>query len=111
MLQAFEETGEDFFLMLAKGFLGRMENDLCYRGGTDDQVIAVMDKNLYATKKLEERMKENSPLRHSYNDNHVAEMQGNPLQWMVKYRSEAMGGRRAALLKNPDYAEVLSKYK
>ena len=50
MLNAFEETGEAFFILLASSFLVRMENDLCFRGGTDEQVISVMDKNLYATK-------------------------------------------------------------
>ena len=54
MLNAFEETGEAFFLLLARSFLGRMENDLNYQGGTDEQVIAVMDKNLYTTKIMEE---------------------------------------------------------
>ena len=54
MLNAYRETKEAFFLMLAESFLGRMENDICYRGGTDDQIIAVMDKNLYAKKLLEE---------------------------------------------------------
>lgn len=54
MLDAFEKTGEVFFLMMAKSFLGRMENDLCYRGGTEEQVTAVRDKNLYAARILEE---------------------------------------------------------
>ena len=52
MLNAFDETGEAFFLMLARSFLGRMENDFSYRGGTDEQVTAIMDKNLCVTKKL-----------------------------------------------------------
>ncbi len=30
------------------------ERSFCYRGGTDEQIIAVMDKNLYAEKLLEE---------------------------------------------------------
>lgn len=46
----YRETKEAFFLMLAESFLGRMENDLYYRGGTDEQIIAVMDKDLYAKK-------------------------------------------------------------
>lgn len=56
MLNAFEKTGEAFFLLLAKSFLGRMENDHCYRGGTDEQVITVMDKKLYATRNSEQKM-------------------------------------------------------
>jgi len=54
MLNAYRETKEAFFLMLAESFLGRIENDLYYRGGTDEQIIAVMDRELYAKKLLEE---------------------------------------------------------
>ena len=61
LLNAFEETGEAFFLMIARSFLGRMENDLCYRGGTDEQIATVMDKNLYVTKKIEETQRESPP--------------------------------------------------
>ncbi len=110
MLEAFEQTGDDFFLVLSESFLGRMENDLVYRGGTDDEVIAVMDKNLYAVKKLAERMKENNPLYHSY-DGCSAEAQEDILNWNLKWRLCAMEGRRAQLLKNPAYAEVLNKYR
>lgn len=52
LIAAFEETGEAIFLVLAKSFLGRMENDLVYRGGTDEQVTAIMDKNLFSIKSL-----------------------------------------------------------
>ena len=52
MLNAYRETKEAFFLMLAESFLGRIENDLYYRGGTDEQIIAVMDRELYAKKLL-----------------------------------------------------------
>lgn len=110
MLNAFEETKEAFFIMLARSFLGRMENDLCYRGGTDDQVIAVMDKNLYATKKLEELKAKNEPLYCSF-DSYSSEARNNLLEWILNYRSDATRGRRAELLKNPAYVEVLNKYK
>lgn len=65
MLDVFAQTEDDFFLVLAEAFLGRIENDLVYRGGTDEEVTAVTDKKLYAAKKLTERMTENDPLRHS----------------------------------------------
>ncbi len=110
MLNAFEETGEAFFLMLAKSFLGRMENDLCYRGGTDNQVIAVMDKNLYATQKLEELKMKNESLRHSL-DRYSAEAQENLLTFNLNCRSNVTEGRRAELLKNPAYTAVLDKYR
>ena len=66
MLNAYKETKEAFFLMLAESFLGRIENDLYYRGGTDEQIIAVMDKNLYAKKLLEEARGENEPLNRAF---------------------------------------------
>lgn len=110
LLSAFEETGEAFFLLLAKSFLGRMENDLCYRGGTDDQVIAIMDKNLYATKKIEELRATNEPLNRSF-DRYSAEARNNLLEWNLNCRSDAAFGRRAELLKNPAYISVLDKYR
>lgn len=110
MLNAFEETGEAFFLLLAGSFLVRMENDLCFRGGTDDQVIAVMDKNLYATKKLEELRAINEPLNRAL-DRHLAVAGNNRLEWNLNCRSNATDGRRAELLKNPVYISVLDKYR
>lgn len=110
MLGAFEETGEAFFLKLAKSFLGRMENDLCYRGGTDEQVIAVMDKNLYATKELEALRAKNEPLNRAF-DRYSAEQRENLLAFNLKFRSDIVGGRRAELLKNPAYTAVLDKYR
>lgn len=110
LLSAYEKTNEAFFLMLIRSFLGRMENDLCYRGGTDKQIIAVMDKNLYATKKIEELRAENEALNRSF-DCYDEEKCGNFFRFNLDYRTNASGGRRAELLKNPDYRAVLDKYK
>ena len=110
MLNAFEETGEAFFLMLARSFLGRMENDLFYRGGTDEEVIAVMDKNLYVTKKLEDMRAKNQALNHAF-DRYGDAISENFFKFNLDYRSNATSGRRAELLKNPDYQAVLDKYK
>lgn len=110
MIKTFDETKDAFFIMLAKSFLGRMENDLLFRGGTDEDVIAIMDKNLYATKKLTELMNENEALNHSY-DRYPAECRENPLKWNLNYRLDAKVGRRAELLKNEAYMNVLSKYR
>ena len=105
LLEAFEETNELFFLVLAKALLGRMENDLIFRGGTDEQVIAAMDKNLYVAKKLTEQAKSNKALR-------AALYKGESLfEWELQYRLEAQDGRRAELLKNTAYVEVMNKYK
>lgn len=110
MLDAFRETGEAFFLMLAKAFLGRMENDLCYRGGSDDQVIAVMDRNLYAAQKLEACRAKNEALDRSF-DRRSPEAKEDLLKFELNCRSGLVGGRRAELLKNPAYTAVLDKYK
>lgn len=109
MLNAFKETGETFFLILAKSFLGRMENDLCYRGGTSEQIIAVMDKNLYATKILEELRAVNEPLNRSLG-RYSESAQENLLKFNLNRRLSAVGGRRAELLKNSDYKAILNKY-
>ncbi len=109
MISAFEKTGEAFFLMLARSFLGRMENDLCYRGGTDEQVIAVMDKNLYVTQKTEEMRAKNEALNHTF-ARYGEEMRSSIFKANLDYRVNAVVGRRAELLKNPDYKAVLDKY-
>ena len=110
MLNAYRETKEAFFLMLAESFLGRMENDLCYRGGTDEQIIAVMDKSLYAQKLLEEVRGENEPLNRAF-DCYSEGARQNILKYTIDCRMGAEGGRRAELLKNPEYKAVLDKYR
>ncbi len=110
LLSAYEKTNEAFFLMLIRSFLGRMENDLCYRGGTDKQIIAVMDKNLYATKKIEELRAENKALNRSF-DWYDKGKDDNFFRFNLDYRTNAPGGRRGELLKNPDYRAVLDKYR
>ena len=110
MLNAFEDTGEAFFLMLARSFLGRMENDLNYRGGTGAQVIAVMDKHLHAAKKLEELRAENEALDHSF-DYCAESIRENLFQSFLNYYINAISGKRAELLNDPDYQAVLNKYR
>lgn len=110
MLSAFEKTGEAFFLMLARSFLGRMENDLWYYGGTDEQVIAVMDKNLYAMKKIEELRTKNEALNRAF-DRYGEATRGNFFKYNIDCRANATSGRRAELLKNPNYTAILDKYR
>lgn len=110
MLNAYRETKEAFFLMLAGSFLGRIENDLYYRGGTDEQIIAVMDKDLYAKKLLEEARGKNEPLNRAF-DSYSEEARRNILKYTIDCRMGANGGRRAELLKNPEYRAVLDKYR
>ena len=110
MINAFEETGEAFFIMIARSFLERIENDISYRGGTDEQVISVMDKTLHAVKKTEEMRAKNEALYHAF-DRCGEAISENYFRFSLAYRTNATGGRRAELLKNPDYRAVLDKYK
>ena len=109
MINAFEETGEAFFLMLARSFLGRMENDLYYRGGTAEQVTAIMDKNLYVTKKTEDMRIANEALNRAFDS--YGEAGENLFKYNLDYRANAKSGRRAELLRNPEYRAVLDKYR
>lgn len=110
LLDAYRKTDEAFFLMLAKSFLGSMENDLCYRGGSDEEITAVMDKNLYSIKLLEEARGENEPLDKSL-DRYSEGVRENILKYNIDFRVGAKVGRRAELLKNPEYRKVLDKYR
>lgn len=111
LLKTFEETDEDFFLVIAESFLGRMENDLSYRGGTDEEVISVMDKRLYDSKLLAERMSLNEPLYRAYYDKHRDAVQSGYLEWVLNYHLNAKEGRCAQLLNNAAYVDVLNKYR
>ena len=110
MISAFEKTNDAFFLMLARSFLGRMENDLCYRGGSDEHIIAVMDKNLCATKKAEEIKNKNEALNCAF-DRYGEAKSENFFKYNLDFRINATCGRRAELLKNPEYRAVLDKYR
>ena len=107
MLNAFGETNEAFFLMLAWAFLGRMENDFCYRGGNDEQVIAIIDKSLYTAKKLEELRAQNESLDRAFD-----RFSGrNIFEHKLELCANATVGRRAELLNNPNYRAILDKYR
>jgi len=111
MINAFEETGEAFFLMLARSFLGRMENDFSYyHGGTDEQVNAIMDKNLYVTKITEDMRMANEALNRAF-DRYGEAISENFFKYNLDLRINAKNGRRAELLKNPEYRAVLDKYR
>ncbi len=111
LLNAFEKTGEDFFLVLAQSFLCRMENDTAFRGGTDEEVISILDKHLYAAKLLTEQLNQNKPLYSAFNSIHQDATQSGYLEWVVSWHLNQKYGRRAQLMNNPAYAEVLNKYR
>jgi len=111
MLNAYEETKEAFFVLLAYSFLSRMENDLTYRGGSDEEIIPVMDRCLCAAQKLTECMMADEILLKAYRWNRSSVTKDNLLEWFVEYHLNAQGGRRAELLKNSAYVEVLNQYR
>ena len=111
LLNAASATGDDFFLLLAVAFLSRVENDLCYRGGSVEAITAIMEKNLRAVKLLSDRMEKNDTLKAAYLDGRAYLQNTDLLAWNLSYRVGATGGRRAELLSDPAYAAVLEQYK
>lgn len=109
LMNAYKETDDAFFLVVAESFLGRMENDLCFRGGTDEQVIPIADLHLNALKELGAKMKKLSPLFSAYDNR--PDYQKDLLKWQIDYLLCAPSKRRAELLQNPDYLQVLNKYR
>lgn len=109
MMDAYEKTSEAFFLVVAESFLGRMENDLCFRGGTDEEVISVTDLHLAAAKELGAKMKELPPLFDAYDG--CPEYQKDLLGWQIEHLLRAPYNGRAELLENPEYLRVLEKYR
>ena len=111
LLNAVAETGDDFFLLLAVAFLSRVENDLCYRGGSVEAITAIMEKNLRAVRLLSDRLEANDTLKVAYLDGRSYLRGTDLLSWNLAYRVGATGGRRAELLGDPAYVAVLEEYK
>ena len=111
LLNAFDETGDDFFLLIAVAFLSRVENDLCYRGGTNEAITAVMEKDLHAVRLLSDRLEANDTLKAAYLDGRSYLRGTDLLSWNLAYRVGATGGRRADLLDDSAYVAVLEEYK
>ena len=112
LIEAYEKTGEDAFLVVANGFLGRVENDLCYRGGTDGEVAEVMDKHLQTLALLDACVPENSVIKDAvFSGNPFwAGVNGTLAGYLAASLKGMKEGRRAELLENPKYTDVLAKY-
>ena len=109
LINAFETTGEAFFLIVARAFLGRVENDFCHRGGTDGQVCSVMDKNFYVIHLLDKLMEHNETLRCSV-ECYLKKTEESLLEFELNCRLNATECRRKELLKNTVYDSILKKY-
>ena len=69
-----------------------------------------MYKNLYVTKKIEDMRMKNEALNRAF-DRYGEAISKSFFKYNLDYRTNAMGGRRAELLKNPEYRAVLDKYR
>jgi len=111
MLRCFDETKDIFFAGLAKAFLGQTRGLFMYCGGNDADVVAVLDMNLYAAKKIAEAEKDDPAVHEAYFPAR-ASVEGNDfLAWIVNGLLNPKDKRRAELLKNPEYRAVLDRYK
>ena len=111
MLNALDETGDIFFAGLAEAFLGRIRNDMTFRGGADEDIVAVLDMNLYAAQKIAEAIKTDNSVHQAYFPDRVSVTADDFLVWIVESLLHPRGGRHAELLNNPEYVAVLNKYK
>ncbi len=63
ILHIFEETGDAFFILLVDSFLGRMENDFKYRGGSDEEIASILKIRQHAAERLSACKNENEAFR------------------------------------------------
>lgn len=112
LTEAYQKTGNDVFLIIAQSFLGRMENDLCYRGGTGGEVAKVMDARLHTLALLSERVRENAAMREAVFDKNYfwTGADGDLARYYASSRKNAKESRHAELLNDPEYLSVLEKY-
>ena len=66
MLKALDETGDVFFAGLAESFLNRTRGCFMYHGGSDQDIITVLDMNLYAAKIIEEAARTDEAVHQAY---------------------------------------------
>ncbi len=107
-----DETGDAFFDVLAEAFLSRMRNDLTYRNGSDEDIIRIADMNFCAAKGISDAMGTNQSLYDAFWRKEIeTEGHGDFLHWILSYHLNARYGRRKDLLNNPEFVQVLNKYK
>ncbi|MBQ9781431.1 MAG: helix-turn-helix transcriptional regulator [Clostridia bacterium] len=110
MLHALDETGDIFFAGLAEAFLNRMRNDMTFRGGYDEDIVALLDMNLYVAQRIAEAAQQDEAVRQAYFPNRPAVTAPDFLTWLVDSLLNPQGGRHAELLNNSEYVAVLKKY-
>lgn len=63
MMEVYDATGEDFFLVFSSAILGRLANDLKYRGGTQEDIARVQTKTANIRNIISQKEKFNEPLK------------------------------------------------
>ena len=111
MLRCFDETENIFFAGLAEAFLGQTRGLLMYCGGDDEDVVTILEMNLYVAKKISEAEKENRAIHEAYFPKRLSVKENDFLVWIVNSLLNPKDKRCAELLKNPDYKSVLDKYR
>lgn len=110
MLNALDETGDIFFAGLAEAFLGRVRNDMTFRGGDDEDIVTLLDMNLYAAQRIAEAVKKDAAVLGAYFPNRPSVEADDFLAWIVNGLFNPRHERHAELLNNPEYVAVLNKY-
>ena len=106
MLRAYHDIGEEFFLIIAHSFLGRMRNDFSYRGGSDEEITEITDLYLLVTRELSDIMQKNTLLQQTYTNMHHYVAKSNLLDWTVEHLLK----KSAVLLQNPKFSEVIASF-
>ena len=111
MIRCFDETEDIFFAGFAEAFLGQTRGFLMYRGGDDEDIVVILDMNLYVAKKIAEAEKEDNSVHEAYFPKRVSVEENDFLVWIVNSLLTPKDKRRAELLQNPEYRAILDKYK
>ena len=111
MIRCFDETEDIFFAGLAEAFLGQTRGFLMYCGGDDEDIVVILDMNLYVAKKIAEAEKEDNSVHEAYFPKRVSVEENDFLVWIVNSLLTPKDKRRAELLQNPEYRAILDKYK
>ena len=110
MLDLVDETDDAFFAGLAEGFIGRIRNDMTFRGGEDKDIVALLDLNLRAAEKIAESEKINKAVHDAYFSHSISVEESDFLTWIVNAHLNPSFPKHKELLNNPEYVRVLKKY-
>ena len=111
MIDILDETGDVFFAGLAEGFIGRIRNDMTFRGGDEKDIIALLELNLRVAEKIAEAEKVDKTVHEAYFSHSISVEEKDFLTWMVNAHLHPSYPKHKELLNNPEYVKVLEKYR